>query len=185
MAATPLTWLESLARNSIDSWEDLKKVFTSNYAGAMQRPGNIIDLSRIKQQQDIKDKEIESSKPNYMKGQNNNNNSNGQRNHKNRNDHPNNDNQSNYLENKNCKRKPDNTVTVMQHSSKNGGIKNSDRSLFNELLKKQCPWHPYHKHSMWDCFSLRKAMKDASEPSGAEDKGKAKEDEEHGENGNF
>ena len=51
MEAAPLTWLESLPKDSIDSWEDLKKAFTNNYAGAMQRPGNRIDLSQIKQKQ--------------------------------------------------------------------------------------------------------------------------------------
>ena len=45
MEPAPLTWLESLKPNSIDSWSNLKKDFTSNYAGAMQRPGNRIDLA--------------------------------------------------------------------------------------------------------------------------------------------
>ena len=29
----PLTWLESLARESIHSWEDLKKAFVDNFQG--------------------------------------------------------------------------------------------------------------------------------------------------------
>jgi hypothetical protein len=31
----PLTWLESLSNNSIDSWEQLKKVFNDNFQGAI------------------------------------------------------------------------------------------------------------------------------------------------------
>jgi hypothetical protein len=31
----PLTWLESLDKHSIDKWDQLKKQFTSNFAGAM------------------------------------------------------------------------------------------------------------------------------------------------------
>jgi hypothetical protein len=31
----PLTWLESLSNNSIDSWEGLKKVFIDNFQGAI------------------------------------------------------------------------------------------------------------------------------------------------------
>src|SRR5687768_8944317 len=48
MEAAPLTWIESLDKNSIDSWKDLKVAFTNNYAGAMQRPGNRINLSQVK-----------------------------------------------------------------------------------------------------------------------------------------
>ena len=33
---TPLTWLESLARESIYSWEDLKKAFVDNFQGSLQ-----------------------------------------------------------------------------------------------------------------------------------------------------
>jgi hypothetical protein len=32
---TPLTWLESLDKHSIDKWDQLKEQFTSNFAGAM------------------------------------------------------------------------------------------------------------------------------------------------------
>lgn len=52
MEPAPLTWLESLKPGSIDSWEDMKNVFTNNYAGSMQRPGNRIDLAQVKQQKD-------------------------------------------------------------------------------------------------------------------------------------
>jgi len=48
MEAAPLTWLESLKKNSINSWDDLKTVLTSNYAGPMQHPGNKIVLSHKK-----------------------------------------------------------------------------------------------------------------------------------------
>ena len=32
---TPLTWLESLARESIHSWDDLKKAFIDNFQGSL------------------------------------------------------------------------------------------------------------------------------------------------------
>jgi hypothetical protein len=31
LESAPLTWLESLKENSINSWEDLKKVFINNF----------------------------------------------------------------------------------------------------------------------------------------------------------
>jgi hypothetical protein len=31
LESTPLTWLESLKPNSIDSWEDVKRVFIDNF----------------------------------------------------------------------------------------------------------------------------------------------------------
>src|SRR5688572_15004028 len=51
MELVPLTWLESLKPRTIDSWEDLTKAFTNNYAGSMTRPGNKIDLSQVKQKE--------------------------------------------------------------------------------------------------------------------------------------
>jgi hypothetical protein len=45
----PLTWLESLDKNSIDEWDQLKAQFTSNFAGAMGRLGTCMDL--VKQEQ--------------------------------------------------------------------------------------------------------------------------------------
>ena len=33
----PLTWLESLARESIHSWDDLKKPFINNFQGSLHR----------------------------------------------------------------------------------------------------------------------------------------------------
>jgi hypothetical protein len=44
----PLTWLESLSNNSIDSWEHLKKVFIDNFQGAMTRAGTHHDLAQCK-----------------------------------------------------------------------------------------------------------------------------------------
>jgi hypothetical protein len=45
----PLTWLESLANDSIDSWEGLKKVFINNFQGAITRAGTRHDLAQCKQ----------------------------------------------------------------------------------------------------------------------------------------
>jgi hypothetical protein len=42
----PLSWLESLDKNSIDKWDQLKAQFTSNFAGAMGRLGTRMDLAR-------------------------------------------------------------------------------------------------------------------------------------------
>jgi hypothetical protein len=44
----PLTWLESLSNNSIDSWERLKKVFIDNFQGAITRAGTHHDLAQRK-----------------------------------------------------------------------------------------------------------------------------------------
>jgi hypothetical protein len=44
----PLTWLESLSNNSIDSWERLKKVFIDNFQGAIARAGTSHDLAQCK-----------------------------------------------------------------------------------------------------------------------------------------
>jgi hypothetical protein len=45
---TPLTWLESLSNNLIDSWERLKKVFIDNFQGAITRAGTRHDLAQYK-----------------------------------------------------------------------------------------------------------------------------------------
>jgi hypothetical protein len=47
----PLTWLESLKKNSIDKWDQLKAQFTSNFAGAIGRSGTRMDLAMVKQEQ--------------------------------------------------------------------------------------------------------------------------------------
>jgi hypothetical protein len=46
----PLTWLESLSDNSIDSWERLKKVFIDNFQGAIARAGTRHNLAQCKQE---------------------------------------------------------------------------------------------------------------------------------------
>jgi hypothetical protein len=47
----PLTWLESLDKNSIDEWDHLKAQFTSNFAGTMGRSSTRMDLAMVKQEQ--------------------------------------------------------------------------------------------------------------------------------------
>jgi hypothetical protein len=46
----PLTWLESLSNNLINSWERLKKVFIDNFQGAIARAGTRHDLAQCKQE---------------------------------------------------------------------------------------------------------------------------------------
>jgi hypothetical protein len=46
----PLTWLESLSNNSIDSWERLKRVFIDNFQGAIAHAGTRHDLAQCKQE---------------------------------------------------------------------------------------------------------------------------------------
>jgi hypothetical protein len=46
----PLTWLESLEKYSIDKWDQLKKQFTSNFAGAMGHSSTRMDLAMVKQE---------------------------------------------------------------------------------------------------------------------------------------
>jgi hypothetical protein len=46
----PLMWLESLSNNSIDSWEQLKKVFIDNFQGAITHVGTHHDLAQCKQE---------------------------------------------------------------------------------------------------------------------------------------
>jgi hypothetical protein len=50
LESTPLTWLESLKPNSIDSWEDLKRAFTNNFQGSIIRAGTRHDVSQVKQE---------------------------------------------------------------------------------------------------------------------------------------
>jgi hypothetical protein len=37
-------WLNHLPKNMIDSWEDLKEIFTDNFQGTYMWPGNTWDL---------------------------------------------------------------------------------------------------------------------------------------------
>jgi hypothetical protein len=48
---SPLTWLESLDKNSIDKRDQLKAQFTSNFAGAMGCSGTRMDLAQVNQEQ--------------------------------------------------------------------------------------------------------------------------------------
>jgi hypothetical protein len=43
--SAPLTWLEGLKSNSIDSWENLKRAFIDNFQGSMIGAGTHHDLS--------------------------------------------------------------------------------------------------------------------------------------------
>ena len=47
----PLNWLESLTPNSIQSWEDLKKVFVDNFQGSLHRVATRHPLAMCKQEQ--------------------------------------------------------------------------------------------------------------------------------------
>jgi hypothetical protein len=47
----PLSWLESLDKNSINEWDQLKAQFTSNFVGTMGRSGTRMDLAMVKQEQ--------------------------------------------------------------------------------------------------------------------------------------
>ena len=42
-----MSWITSLALDSIGSWEELKKVFTDNYMAMCTRPGTKHDLNYI------------------------------------------------------------------------------------------------------------------------------------------
>ena len=44
-----MSWVTSLAPDSIESWEELKKVFTDNYMATCTRSGTKHDLNRINQ----------------------------------------------------------------------------------------------------------------------------------------
>jgi hypothetical protein len=48
MDQAPLTWLESLNKNSIDQWDQLKAQFTNNFVGAMGHSGTCMDLAMVK-----------------------------------------------------------------------------------------------------------------------------------------
>jgi hypothetical protein len=47
----PLTWLESLDKNSIDQWDQLRAQFTSSFAGALGCSGTHMDQAMVKQEQ--------------------------------------------------------------------------------------------------------------------------------------
>ena len=49
LTPTAMNWFTSLASDSIESWEQLKKVFIDNYMATCTRPGTKHDLNRIDQ----------------------------------------------------------------------------------------------------------------------------------------
>jgi hypothetical protein len=90
-----------------------------------------------------------------------------------------NNNNSNYS-GPNRKRKPDNTVAAIQRPVKENSKKNSGG--FKDLLKERCPWHPNGNHTTEQCYQLRHALKDTSEPPHPHDKKGKKKD---GDNNDF
>jgi len=50
LESAPLTWLESSRHDSINSWEDLKKLFIDNFQGSIHRPTTRHDLRLCKQE---------------------------------------------------------------------------------------------------------------------------------------
>jgi hypothetical protein len=75
----------------------------------------------------------------------------------------------------NRKRKPDNTVTAIQHPAKENSKKTS--GSFKDLLKGKCPWHLDGNHTTEQCYQLRRALKSTPEPPHPHDKkGKKKND---------
>jgi hypothetical protein len=69
---------------------------------------------------------------------------------------------SNNYSGPNCKRKPDNTVTAIQHPAKENSKKTSGG--FKDLLKEKCPWHLDDNHTTEQCYQLRRALKDTPDP---------------------
>jgi hypothetical protein len=51
LADTSRAWLDHFPRNSIDCWEDLKEIFTSNFRGKYMRFENCWDLKGCRQKQ--------------------------------------------------------------------------------------------------------------------------------------
>jgi hypothetical protein len=51
LESAPLTWLKILKPESIDSWEDLMKVFIDNFQGSMLWASTHHDLSQVKQEE--------------------------------------------------------------------------------------------------------------------------------------
>ena len=48
----PRSWLMNLPEGSVSSWEMLRRMFVSNFAGTCSRPGSEADLHAIRQQPD-------------------------------------------------------------------------------------------------------------------------------------
>jgi hypothetical protein len=53
LADTSRAWLDHFPRNSIDCWEDLKEIFTSNFRGKYMRFDNCWDLKGCQQKQGV------------------------------------------------------------------------------------------------------------------------------------
>jgi hypothetical protein len=86
---------------------------------------------------------------------------------------------SNNYSGPNRKRKPDNTVAVIQRPAKDNSKKTSGN--FKDLLKEKCSWHLDGNHTTEQCYQLRRALKDTLEPRHPHDKkGKKKTDEGNG-----
>jgi hypothetical protein len=62
----------------------------------------------------------------------------------------------------NRKRKPDNTVAVIQRPAKENSKKTSGG--FKDLLKEKCPWHLDGNHTTEQCYQLRRGLKSTLEP---------------------
>jgi transcriptional accessory protein Tex/SPT6 len=75
---------------------------------------------------------------------------------------------NNYYSGPNRKRKPDNTVAVIQHPAKENSKKTSGG--FKDLLKEKCTWHLDGNHTTEQCYQLRRALKGTPEPPHPHDK---------------
>jgi hypothetical protein len=74
------------------------------------------------------------------------------------------------------KRKPDNSVAAIQHPAKDNSKKTS--CGFKDLLKEKCLWHLKGNHTTEQCYQLRRALNDTSDPRPPHDKkSKKKADE--------
>jgi hypothetical protein len=49
LADSARAWLDHLPRDIIDSWEDLKEIFTDNFHGTYVQPNNPWDLKSYRQ----------------------------------------------------------------------------------------------------------------------------------------
>jgi hypothetical protein len=94
----------------------------------------------------------------------------------NNNNNGNQDGRGNNYSGPNRKRKPDNTVMAIQRPAKDNSKKTSGG--FKDLLKEKCPWHLDGNYTTEQCYQLRRALKDTTEPRHPHDKkGKKKADE--------
>jgi hypothetical protein len=64
--------------------------------------------------------------------------------------------------------KPDNTVAAIQSPAKDNSKKTSGG--FEDLLKEKCSWHLEGNHTTEQCYQLRRALKDSSDPRHPHDK---------------